>query len=190
MNRRLNPRQHTAASLAILVLLLLAVYFVLIAPAVKSRSDFQGRFEELQFQYTRLNNSINRMEALRREISQLKKTQPDQGGFLENKPDALAAADLQNTIKNLVSNNDGNLISTQVIMNKDEEIFPDIKLKVHMRGTIEALQKILFELVNNQPVLFMDNILIQSRNTSGRRVQRDADQLEIRFDVTGYIYKS
>lgn len=190
MNRRLSPRQHAAASLSILVLLLLAVYLGVIEPALKSRGEFRDRFEELQFQHARLNHSIERMQSLRSEIGRLKKTQPDQGGFLEEKPDALAAADLQNTIKDLVSNSGGNLISTQVVMNQGKEIFPDIKLKVHMRGTINAMQKLFFDLGNNQPVLLMDNVLIQSRNTGTRRVRPDVDQLEIRFDVTAYVYKS
>ena len=191
MNLQLTKWQHAAVSLILLFVLLLVVYMVFIKPAVTGRVEFYDRLEELQFQYEKLSNSINQTGALKAEIASLKSDKPDQAGFLEEKAEALAAADLQNHIKNLISNNGGNLISTQVIQTQENEIFPDITIKVHMRGNIETLQKILYELHSTQPVLLLNNFLVQARNINRRsRIRQNEDQLEIRFDITGFIYRS
>jgi hypothetical protein len=191
MNSKLKKWQHAALSAAILLVLSAVVYVLFIEPAVSGRVEFYNRLDQLQFQYQKLSNAIDKTDALRTEIIALKQDKPDQSGFLEEKVETLAAADLQNRIKNLVSSFDGNLISTQVIQNQEDTIFPEITIKVHMRGDIETLQKLLYELRSSQPVLLVDNLLIQARNVNRRRrIQQNADQLEIRFDITGFIYRT
>ncbi len=61
-------------------------------------------------------------------------------------------------------------------------------MKMHVRGTIESLRQILYTFDTGQPLLFLDNLLIQKRRRSDEPAPRNADLLDIRFDVTAFIY--
>lgn len=197
IKQTLNERQHAALSVAILIVGLLLIYAALIMPGLTKRSNFNEQLEDLQFQYSRFNHLEKQRDQIIDELQQLRQEQTDATGFLENKPQALAAADLQNYIKNIIESNSGNLISTQVVRHETSETFPDIRIKIHMRADIDALQEVFYDLEANQPTLLIDNLYLQKRN---RRVSRRASQrarveqaaalIEARFEVTGYIYQT
>ncbi len=198
MTMKLNNFQHAVISMGILILILVLLYAVLILPAVSARAEFQDRFEEMQFQYSRFAGSENQLQRLQRELVQLKGMQLNLASFLEEKPQALAAAELQKHIKSLIESNNGNLISTQVIQQKENtEAFPPVTVKVHMRGNIESLQGILYRLATEHPVLLIDNLFLQTRNIAASRnlqrrgrVRHGADLIEARFEITGYIFQA
>lgn len=179
-------------SLILLLAALAGAYLVLVKPAIAGRQNFHTRLDKLRFQYTRLSASLSHIDAIRADLKKLKQQPTDKTGFITDKQRALAAADLQRHINTLISSSGGDLISTQVTPDKnDKETFPAITVKVHVRADIDALQKLLYQLAAGNPVLTTDNLLIQSRNTGlpGRR-QREENQLDVRFDVTGFIYRS
>ena len=186
----LEPQKHAMLSLAVLITMLVVFYSIVIHPAISARMKYQERHEDLLFQFSKLGDMENRSNQLEIELEKLATQSIDKTGFLDNKPEALAAADLQKHIKTLIELNEGNLISTQVIPQQEVDIFPQVTVKVHLRGNIKALQHILYRLNFDFPVLLVDNLLIQKRHASGgRRAQQGADQLEVRFDITGFIYQ-
>ena len=192
MNVKMNQWQHASVSLALLILCLVVVYFALVAPAIKGRMDINNRLENLQFQHTKFAGSAQRIDEIKQELDQLRHMQHDVTGFLEEKPQALAAADLQKYIKDLVESNGGNLVSMQVVNKKDNgKLFPEVTIKTHMRVDMESLKSILYNLAANRPVLLINDLAIQSRNQSTRRrTRRGQGLLETRFEITGYIYQS
>jgi len=188
---KLDERKHAVISLTILIAGLALFYTVIIQPGLSSRMMFQERYEEIQFQFSKLGDPENKSHQLKNELKKLGSQETDKTGFLENKPEALAAADLQKHIKSLIESNAGEMISTQVVQHKDIDTFPQVTIKVHLRGNIEALRNILYRLNTDLPVLLIDNFLVQARQGSGRgRAQRGADQLEVRFDLTGFMYEA
>lgn len=188
---KLDTKMQAVASWTILLAMLLAFYIIIIHPAISARFQFKQRYEELQFQFSKLGNAESKSHQLQMELDRLRAQETDKTGFLENKPDALAAADLQNHIKTLIESSEGNLVSTQVVSQKEVDVFPKVTVKVYLRGSIEALRNVLYQMDSNQPVLIIDNLLIQRRGGSNRRsAQREADQLELRFDVTGFMFES
>jgi len=210
MNWRLSNRQHMVMSVGLLLLCLTILYISLIMPALSNRQTFSDRLEELQFQFSKFSRSAAQTDQLKQELEQLKNTETDRAGFLQDKSEALAAADLQKHIKTLIGINGGNVVSTQVIQRRHNDrsaqgymevessrqldneagVFPQVTIKVHMRSDIEALQKTLHQLGTDQMVLLIDNMFIQKRHQArGRRVTRGKDQMEVRFDITGFIYQ-
>jgi general secretion pathway protein M len=184
--------QHASLSLLILVFFIILLYLIIISPALHARSEFDERFSELQFQAVKLSRSINHIENIRDDLKSLKESGADWSGFLGNKSESLAAADLQELLNQLISDNAGNVLSTQVVSNDEEDLYPKVTVKVHMNGDIESLQKILYQIQSGKPVLIVDNLFIQSRPLN-RLLQRSASArapLDVRFDVTGFIYTS
>ena len=186
---RLKPWQHLGLSLGLLILLLGAAYLLLARPAWQSRQAFAGRVAEIRLQHERFTNMSARTESLRRTVAGLEQDKSLGHGFITEKKDALAAAELQNRLKNLINEAGGALISTQVIpQDRREDIFPAVGIRVRMRGDMEALRRLLYQIAVGRPVLLADNLLVRKSHAGGHTL-RGGGQLEILFDVTGFIYR-
>lgn len=177
-------------SLGILFLVILAFYTVLIQPAISARSRNTERIEDLMFQSSKFTLSSQESDLLKNEIAHLKQQNPNRNNFLENKAPAIVAADLQKKIKALVDSSGGNLVSTHALTDRKEELFSKITVKVHMRTDMNALRDVFYQIAINEPLLFTENILIQKPRTRSRKKQRVNNQIEVRFDVSGYMNPS
>ena len=185
----MTPRQHALLAAGLMLVAAGLLYFILVWPALAGRTIFLERLERLQFQQQKLTETVALTPFLEKELAVLSNLEINQPGFLEQKTRDLAAADLQRQLSLLIDAADGSLVSTQVLPNKEEEdIFPAITMKMHVRGTIESLRQILYTFDTGQPLLFLDNLLVQKRRRSDEPAPRNADLLDIRFDVTAFIY--
>jgi hypothetical protein len=68
---------------------------------------------------------------------------------------------LQKQLKILIESHGGQIVSTQPIDDQDNDLFPKVTIKLHMRGNINTLQETLYALEFATPLLFIDNIIIQ-----------------------------
>ncbi len=182
--------QHGLYSLGILVLGVAGFYILLIHPVLSARINNAERIEDLQFQSSKFASSNQEIELLRNEINHLKIQSPSKNDFLEDKAPAIVAANLQKQIKALVETSGGNLVSTHALSQTEDELFPKITVKVHMRTNINALREVFYQIAINKPLLFTENILIQKSRTSFRNRQQTDSQIEVRFDVSGYMNSS
>lgn len=191
MNLELKNWQHGLLSISILVLGLLILYYLLVSPALAGRSNFNARYSELELQLAKYKQSEQQLVKIKNDISQIINNSSHKAYFLEKKADTLAAADLQKRLKTLIEANGGQIVSTQQIDDKANDLFSNVTIKLNMRGNMSCLHETLYALEFSKPLLFIDNIIIQNRNTrlASRRNQENADQLDIRFDVKGYIFK-
>jgi hypothetical protein len=190
MNNLSTDLRQGIYSLGILFLVILAFYTVLIQPAISARSKNTERIEDLMFQSSKFTLSSQRSDLLKDEIANLKKQNPNKNNFLESKAPAIVAADLQKKIKALVDSSGGNLVSTHALTDGKEGLFSKITVKVHMRTDMNALRDVFYQIAINEPLLFTENILIQKSRASSRRKQRVNSQIEVRFDVSGYMNPS
>ena len=186
----LNTRQHAALS-ACLALVAASIFCLLLVwPAFSKRASFHERVDALRIQQQKFIETAARSPALEAELAELAELEIDREGFLEDKPHALAAADLQRLLGSLVEETGGNLVSTQVLADTGNEgVFPEITVKVHLLGNTATLQRLLYRFVSGKPVLVMDNLLVQQRRHNDDRRGHDASQLEIRFDVSAFVYQ-
>lgn len=188
---KLRAWQHMTLSVALAVVAIALLFFTLVWPALSSRAALHERMETLAFQKQKFSASAEQIPDLEKELEPLVGLEVNQQGFLEEKPHALAAADLQQLIGAVVEQTGGTLNSTQVLQEVDgESIFPRITVKTHLRGTTQTLLKLVHRLETNQPLLLLDNWYIQKQRQSGDVNRRGPDELEIRFDVSAFIYQA
>ena len=188
----ITPGQHALLAAGLLVVAAGLFYFILVWPALAGRTAFQERLEGLQFQQQKLIEAAAMNPILEQELAVLSGLDIDRSGFLEQKPRDLAAADLQRQLSLLIEETGGSLVSTQVLPGQDEDdsIFPEISLKLRLRGTIESVRQLLYRFDTGQLRLFVDNLLVQKRQRGDEQARRDSDQLDIRLDVSAFIYQS
>jgi general secretion pathway protein M len=116
------------------------------------------------------------------------------GYYLTGRTDALAAAALQDRVHALISNQGGALESVQPIPGVEEQGLIRVTLRVQMSGTTDTLFDILYALEAGTPVLFIDNVDIQSRAQAGQQGEAQSEaappaSLSIAFDLSGYLPK-
>lgn len=189
MKIQLNNWQHALLSYAILILGLFVLYAVFISPVITSRANFSDRVENLELQLAKYKQIEKQFLILQKQIATLNQNSPQKIHFLEEKAYTLATADLQEFLKSLIETNEGSLISTQPIKDQDKGPFPKVIIRVNMLADINALQKILYQIESSTLRLFIDNMIIQKRMLDKRPDnQKNGEQLDIKLDITGYIY--
>lgn len=105
---------------------------------------------------------------------------------------ALAAAELQERVKRLVAENEGQLKSIRVQAPGASGDFQRIGVTVSASLTNEALQRVLFALESAVPYLLVDNLVVSSRANRIQRQRRNRGRvpppvkaLDVTFDLTG-----
>jgi general secretion pathway protein M len=100
---------------------------------------------------------------------------------------ALASANMQKHLKNIVTRNRAEVISTQIVTPDDGEVGNRVSLKVHLRADIKAAMAILHALESGRPMLFVDDLAISARPVRGRTADDPPTiQLDLQFEIDGY----
>ncbi|WP_456373484.1 type II secretion system protein GspM [Thiolapillus sp.] len=147
--------------------------------AVNQAADHIQRYQRL------LDSAPEQREQLKNLHQQLRKGKY----FIAATNPELAAAELQKRVKTIVSEAQGKLVSTQKVDTQDEGIAREIRIKVRMKGDVEALSRVLHELEGQLPVVSVNNVSIRSRRTvKGRRTNRvEGYELDVNFELAGYM---
>ncbi|BAO43426.1 type II secretion system protein GspM [Thiolapillus brandeum] len=149
--------------------------------AVDQAADHIQRYQRLLDSAPGQRNSLrNLRQQLRKEKYFIAATNPE-----------LAAAELQKRVKTIVTGAQGKLVSTQKVDVQDEGPVREIKIKVRMKGDVEALSRVLHELESQLPIVNIDNVSIRSRRTvKGRRRNRvEGYELDVSLELMGYMLK-
>lgn len=178
---------HAGVSVSLALVTVATMIYTVVWPALSARTLLQERMQALQFQGQKFGMATLQTPVLEQELEELAGLETNREGFLEHKPPALAAADLQQLLTSYIEQAGGALLSAQVLQEADgNRLFPAITVKVTMHGATESLQKLLYRIDTGPLRLFPDNLRVQKRQFSGNPA---LDELEIRFDATAFIYQ-
>ncbi len=149
--------------------------------------------DELVEQLTRFQRLSRQRPMIEQQLQQAQQQQPVQQAYLAKKPPALAAAELQEFLRQTVEASGGRLISVQSLTPLPDAGFTRVGLKVHVSGGMETIQKVLHRLESNlQPALFLSGVVMQSRvmrpqPLPGQPPPATRTELDMNFDVFGYL---
>jgi general secretion pathway protein M len=116
--------------------------------------------------------------------------------FYFNAPTAaLAGAQLQGTIQEMVQAAGARLVNSQFLPAEPNEQPPRVRIRAQVQGDTEALLEVLYNIEQARPFLFVDQLSVRSTSRRGRRDRRQRgdspppqvqQELTIRLDVFGY----
>lgn len=180
----------TASRLLALLLLggvLLALAAAVALPVHRLDSTLEARIDTLQDQLSRFGRFAAAREALEQARTQAEASRNRGGYYLEGNTPTLAAATLQRRVTQLVGRFGASVVSTQVLPSAEEGGFQRIGLRVHARGALDALRRVLYELETGEPYLFLGSLRVRVWTVSRGRGGPQEGDLDIFFDLHGYL---
>jgi general secretion pathway protein M len=187
MTLALSPPVGKALAVALLVGLLALAYFGVVQPVIASRIDQRAEIAQLESTLVRYRRIAERRISREAELVELKRRATEADGLLRGANETLMAAAIQNRIKALVDAAHGELKSMQIMPPQADGPLRRITVRGQIAMTVEAAQRVFYDLEGGEPVLFLDNVGIRSREEARRRRERtDNDLLEVHLDVYGY----
>lgn len=188
MIERLPRIQRRILAVFLLLLVLAVAVRVLIVPiwtTYLGNRDAIIQAEDSIARYSRLSTQV---DALRSAVGELQESDDLDRFVLAQDSEPIAAAALQERVKSVVTQSGGTLTSTQVLSAEAEQGFKRIAVNVRMAVSMDALQRVLYELENNIPYLLADDIVILARGVGKRRRSTQAvDLLDVRFSLYGFM---
>jgi general secretion pathway protein M len=183
--------QHAGLSLLILIALIVLVIATCINPAM---SYYKERRSELRTQQERLlryqvlaSQKDKLIPFYKQELSKEKENE----SFLPAMASSIAAARLQQQVKSLLAENNGQLISTQPLQAQSEGVFTPVLIRIHMKSDISALLYVLHNLESSLPLAFIENLQIQriggNFQNNNRNKRSQPNPLDTRFNLKVYM---
>lgn len=191
MSSSVSPLLSRLAALALLFVLGAGIWFAIVSPLVGRFASYRETVEVAEEQGARLQRLAAMTPRLRIQLARVRRDPSMRGQLLRGASDALAAATLQNRVKQVAGQNGLTLRSVQDLAPAQEDEFRRIGIRVAFEGDVAALDKVFHALETSATLLFLDNVQIRSR--SGGRIARKPNRaaapenlLSVRFDVFGY----
>lgn len=163
--------QGRLLALAILLLPLALLVRLGIAPIWQAYQAGGDRIEEARDQLSRYQKIGAQADVWREHESKIRDTSQLAPYLIDAPNSALAAASVQQRLKDVAGTHDGRILSTRVIKNSDVEgPFERVAVNARLQLTLEGLQALVHELETGQPYLFFENLSVMSRPARrGRR---------------------
>lgn len=190
LKQPLEINRSRFSAIGLLILLLALFYLLIVYPLISLRNEYRETGENALFRLEHLEQVASGKEALGTRLENIKRLAKTNEAFLPTNTAALATADLQTRIKQAVSDAGGELSSTQVIPERNEENAVRIGVKVRLTGSTPMLLKVLQNFESVKPYLFVENLNIRPIRMPINIKDKNAvveDRLSVDFDVVGYM---
>ncbi len=188
----LNDKQQRWLAIGLLLSIIISIALLIFMPWYSSLTKTLDDIDEQIFRDKRYQRVIASREEVEVEIEKGRKEINALGYFTSQTTPALAAAELQKRIKEMVQDADGEISSTQVLPNKDEDGLLRITVKVKLTGDMEMLRNLLFEIDVEKPLMIIENLTIvpgrKKRNRKTRKTEQ-TDKVVVTLEVSSYIRK-
>ena len=190
-----DRQQSRPLAIGLLVVAAVLVYFLFFHWFVVKHVRLGGEIDRLEAQIARYKGTVELADPMRERLSELRASQMDSALFLEGEDPNIATAELIRMLRDWVDRSAGdaelcNITNTSPRRYSDPERFLSVRVNVRMQCPLDDFMRILYEMETGVPLVFVDNMMINQRLTpeqSGRRGSTPYGQLDIRFEMYGYL---
>lgn len=148
-------------------------------------------------QLQRYQRLVSTLPALQAELEQARTNDTFDAFYFKAPTQALAGAQLQTQIQEIVTAASGRLISTQILPPEGQETPPRIRVRTQIQGSTETLMEMLYRLEQARPFLFVERLSVRSSARpmeptnpvmARRRLVTDqGGELTVRLDIYGFV---
>jgi hypothetical protein len=182
MNSLPEGRAGAALALGIGGVLLCLFYYMAVAPLLALYADGQQTLDDRGALAARLERTVHDLPRLRALAAQWQQKAPANDLLLPAGSDAVVAASLQSTVKDLVAQGGASLTSTEILPAQDQDQFRRVGIHVSLSANQRSLTAVLRGIETARPLLFVGNLDIRDAGASSA----DDPGLAVAFDVFGF----
>jgi hypothetical protein len=178
---------NRSLALVLLAGVVAAVLFILVLPLLEWR---QAKLEDLAHNrdmVSRLYLSSSASGNYEEQIETLAEKIRNSDLFIRGETEPLAAAAIQEHIKDIIADNGGDLRSVQSLETEEEDGVIRIRVKVLMNSPHEAFVNVLHALEAGEPYLFVEALEIAT-SAGGRGALRGGGEIKLAVDLEVYGY--
>ncbi len=188
----LNDKQQRWLAIGLLLCIIISIGLLIFMPWYNNLTNTLEDIDEQKFRDKRYQRVIASREEVLVEIDKGRNEINALGYFNDKETPSLAAAELQKRIKEMVQNADGEISSTQVLPNKDQDGLLRITVKVKLTGDMEMLKNLLFEIEAEKPLMIVEKLtIVPGRKKRNRRTRKteQTGKIVVTLEVSGYMRK-
>ena len=182
-------------AIGLLVIVLVVVYFVGFHWFVMRHVELAGEVDRLEQRAARFKAAVARRPELESQLDELQAERLDSALFLPESNFSVAAAGLTRRLRDIIQREADDtelcrIVSTTNRADDEPERFEQVTVNVRMNCPLPDLVRILYQLENNVPLIFVDNLIINQRipaDRAGRRGSSGYGQIDARFDIYGFL---
>lgn len=182
-------------AIGLLVIVLVAVYFVGFHWFVMRHLELADQVNSLEERAARFKAAVARRPDLEARLEELQSDRLDSALFLPESNFNVAAAGLTRRLRDIIQReaDDTELCRIESTTNRPDdepERFEQVTVNVRMNCPLPDLTRILYQVEDNVPLIFVDNLIINQRvpaDRAGRRGSRGYGLLDVRFDIYGFL---
>jgi general secretion pathway protein M len=182
----MNPKRSRQLAVGLLVAAIVLIVAAVAIPIWLLHRQYDVALAENAGKYERYRRIAGTRPELAKQLEAMR-AKDTRKFFLRSGAAALSAAEAQETIRALVEQSGGRLITMQAPTSRDEGRYRQVSVNVQLTANIFALRKILHAIENNTPYLFIDNLQVRTQVPPNHRPQPGAEpEMFVSFDVSGY----
>lgn len=159
-------------------------------------SELDRTIATAQDQRQRYQRLVNTLPALQAELERARANDAFDAFYFKAPTEALAGAQLQSRIQDIVTAASGRLISTQILPPEGQEMPARIRVRTQIQGSTETLMDVLYRLDQARPFLFVERLSVRSSARpidqsnpalARRRLANQGGELTMRLDIHGFV---
>ena len=181
-------RSGKLLAVGLLVLLLALGYLAVLHPLQRLYAQRANEIAEKRDRLERLERVAAEVPGLQSTLAQLRNNSKRTDLLLEGSSDAVASANLQGKLKELISQVGAEMTSAESVPPTPRGDFRRVGVRAVMAGELEMLVTVLNSIQLARPPLFVDDIEIRNRNNFAvpAKAPDKSPLLNIAFYVYGY----
>lgn len=198
MKRILAATPACALTWTALLLVPLVVILAIVLPWRAALGDLDTQIATTRDQLNRFQTLVATLPALRAELEREQADESFKAFYFDAETPALAGAQLQREVQEMVRAAGARPISAQILPVNDDEQPLKVRVRIQLQGTTDELLDVLYRVESARPFLFVDQMSIRSTTPRARSVRsrvrrrdgtnfREVGQLTVRLDVFGYV---
>ncbi|MEM7021856.1 MAG: type II secretion system protein GspM [Pseudomonadota bacterium] len=175
------------AALGLLGLVVVGGYALVVVPVMSAFQENGEAIERAETLLQRQRALADQRPLLEERLGEQQEQAETVAGYLEGPSDALAAAQLQDRVKDVVEAAGGELRSTRILPAEPIDASPGTRrtaLRVQMIVSIAGLAEVLYDLEEGQPYIMIDELSVRNQRERRRRRRNAPDTGEPKLDVS------
>ena len=168
-------------AIAIIVIVIVAMNFMVVRPLFAFYEDNGQRLQDRLDVVQRYQTAADALPQLKAEAKEWDENAQNGNLLLTGASDAIAAASLQSTLKDMIEQGGAKLTTAQMLAPETEDNFRLVGVRVAFAADLEHLTSVLLGIERARPVLTVNNLEVHTASDAA-----DGEVLEIAMDVYGF----